>query len=470
MISFFNTLTRKVDPFIPNEPGKVKMYVCGPTVYDYIHIGNARPMIIFDCLRRYLTYRGFEVVYVQNFTDVDDKIINKAVSQGVSFESVVSTYIKEYETDARGLLVDAPTFAPRVSQNIDSIVEFIKKLIEKGHAYVSGGDVMFKTSSFKNYGKLSKMDLDSLVSGKRVELNDAKQEALDFVLWKAAKPNEPFWPSLWGNGRPGWHIECSVMASKYAAKTLDIHCGGQDLIFPHHENEIAQSECANGVKFSNYWLHNGFIRINDEKMSKSLGNFLTVRELATKFGYEVLRFLIVQAHYRSPLNFSLNLIEQCKSALDRLKNFLTSLRFAIKKSLPGQKSESLNEQLINFKTRFLCALDNDFNTADAIAVIFDIVRAMSDFVSLKVETSRQNLENILSVFCELIDVLKILDETNVEDVAIPADVLELFKQRDEARKLKDFKRADVLREKIEERGFRVEETRKGSRLIFKHEK
>ncbi len=467
MISFFNTLTRKVEPFIPNEPGRVKMYVCGPTVYDYIHIGNARPMVIFDCLRRYLVYSGFEVVYVQNFTDVDDKIINKALSQGVSFESVVSNYIDEYEIDAQGLLVDVPTVAPRVSQNIDSIIEFIKKLIEKGHAYVAGDDVMFKTSSFKNYGRLSKMDLNSLVSGKRVELNGAKREALDFVLWKAAKPGEPFWPSLWGNGRPGWHIECSVMASKYAAKTLDIHCGGQDLIFPHHENEIAQSECANGVKFANYWLHNGFIRINDEKMSKSLGNFFTVRELATKFGYEVLRFLIVQAHYRSPLNFSLDLMEQCRAALDRLKNFRNSLRFAIKKSYSGQQSESLNNQLINFKARFLNALNNDFNTADAIAVIFDFVKAMSDFASLRVETSRQNLENILNAFCELVDVLRILDETEVEDENIPADVLELFNQRDKARRSKDFQRADVLRAKIEERGYRVEETRKGSRLVAK---
>lgn len=465
-LKFFNTLTRKLEKFEPINKGVVKIYVCGPTVYDFIHIGNARPMVIFDCLRRYLTYRGFEVTYVQNFTDVDDKIIRRAEAENVDFSAVVEKFIAEYGTDAAGLGVLKPTFAPRVSQNIESIVEFIEKLVEKGCAYESGGDVFFKTSTFKTYGQLSGMDLQSLEVGKRVEANNLKQSGLDFVLWKAAKPGEPFWPSPWGNGRPGWHIECSVMASKFAAKTLDLHCGGRDLIFPHHENEIAQSESANGVKFSNFWLHNGYININSEKMSKSKGNFFTVRELATKFGYEVLRFLIIQAHYRAPINFSESLIKQSLAALDRIKTFRNNLVFAVKNAQPGDETEALKQQLLEFKSKFLEALDNDFNTADGVAVVFELIRAMADFAGLKVETSKQNLILILKLFDELVNVLGLYEIKDEAD-SIPDEVLQLFEKRKLAREAKNFELADSLRAQIEQRGFLVEETRKGSRLVLK---
>lgn len=466
-LKLFNTLTRKLEKFEPIEKGVVKIYVCGPTVYDYIHIGNARPIIIFDCLRHYLEYIGFKVTYVQNFTDVDDKIIKRANEQNSSFEAVVEKYIAEYEIDAKGLLVQKPTVAPRVSENIESIVSFVEKLMEKGCAYESGGNVFFKTANFKNYGKLSKINLQDLKFGKRVKTSEFKESELDFVLWKAAKPGEPFWSSPWGNGRPGWHIECSVMASKFAAKTLDIHCGGRDLIFPHHENEIAQSESANGVKFSNFWLHNGYININSKKMSKSDGNFFTVRELANEFGYEVLRFLLIQAHYRTPINFSKDLIMQCAAALDRVRTFRSNLSFAIKKAETGAESVSLTQELAEFKSKFLQALDDDFNTADAIAVLFDLIRAMGDFVSLKVETSKQNLILISGLFDELVGVLKLINFEGEKENEVSDEVLNLFKKRQEARVAKNFDEADRLRREIEKLGFFVEETRKGSRLIKK---
>ncbi len=468
-MKLFNTLSRNLEQFVPINNKHVNMYVCGPTVYDFIHIGNARPMVIFDCLRNYLIYRGFDVVYVQNFTDVDDKIINKAISQNVSFNEIVSRYIAEYEIDANGLLVSRPTFAPRVSENIDSIIEMISKLIAKGHAYEANGDVIFKTSSFKNYGMLSRMNLSNLQAGKRIAVDSSKETNYDFILWKSAKPNEPYWNSPWGNGRPGWHIECSVMASKFASPTLDIHCGGQDLIFPHHENEIAQSECANGVKFANYWLHNGYIEIENKKMSKSLGNFFTVRQLADKFGYEVLRFMLVQAHYRAPINFSYNLIEQNKAALNRIKNFKSNLKFAIENSTDGPIDENLNRTLFEFKAKFLDALDNDFNTADAIAVIYDLIRATNELVSLKIETSKQNLIEISKIFNELIGVLKIAEGYDQND-EIPSQVLNLFKERNLARQNKNFELADKLRSEIESLGYCVEETKKGSRLILKETK
>lgn len=465
-IKIFNTLTRKLETFCPIESGHVKIYVCGPTVYDFIHIGNARPIVIFDCFRQYLEYLGFKVTYIQNFTDVDDKIINKANEEKVNFSEITEKYITEYGIDAKGLAVKEPTVAPRVSQNIESIVEFIEKLISKGYAYESGGDVFFKTLSFQNYGQLSKIDLANLEVGKRVELSSTKRHELDFVLWKAAKPGEPFWSSPWGRGRPGWHIECSVMAGKFAAKTLDIHCGGQDLIFPHHENEIAQSETANGVKFSNFWMHNGHINVNDRKMSKSEGNFFTVRDLANEFGYEALRFMLIQAHYRAPLNFTKNLILQCAAALDRMKNFRTNLLFALDKAASGEQSSSLEQQLQGFKTRFLDALNNDFNTADAVSVVFDLIRAMSDFATLKAETSKHNLNLILNVFDELVGVLKLFETEN--SFTIPERVLQLFEQRKTARAAKNFELADCLRNEIEQLGFVVEETRKGSRLVPKN--
>lgn len=464
-MKFFNTYTRKLQNFVPVDDGKVKMYVCGPTVYDLIHIGNARPIVIFDCLRQYLVYRGFEVTYVQNFTDVDDKIIKRAIEQNVSFDEVVRKNILEYEKDVQGLRVEKPTFAPRVSENVDLIIDFIQNLINKGCAYEAAGDVIFKTESFKNYGKLSRMDLNSLNAGARIELSKIKQNKLDFVLWKAAKPNEPFWASPWGNGRPGWHIECSAMASEFAAKTLDFHCGGRDLIFPHHENEIAQSECKNGVRFANCWLHNGHITVNSKKMSKSLGNFFTVRQIADEFGYDVLRFLLVQAHYRAPISYDEGLMKQCVSALDRIKTFRQNLNFAITKSVDGVVSESLLKKLNCFKSKFFEALDFDFNTADAVAVIFELIKNMADFVSLKIETSKQNLIEILNLFEHLVGLLKIVPEEL--QVKVPQHVLELFQRRNEARKLKQFDVADSLRNEIEKLGYCVEETRKGSRLILK---
>ncbi len=369
----YNTLTREKQELIPLTPGEYKIYACGPTVYNYIHIGNARPICVFDVLRRYLEYRGNKVTFVQNFTDIDDKIIKAAQAEGTDYKGVSEKYIAEYKIDAKGLNVREATIHPRATENIDEIISIISTLIEKGYAYEAQGDVYFSPAKFSEYGKLSHQPLEDLMSGARISVGDVKREAADFALWKASKPGEPYWESPWGLGRPGWHIECSAMSRRYLGETIDIHCGGQDLIFPHHENEIAQSECCNGVPFARYWMHNGFITVDNVKMSKSEGNFFTVRDVAKQFGYEPIRMLMLSCQYRSPINYSYDSIVQCKTSLTRLHTCRDSLDFARKTASDGA-TEGLQAAFDGFVSRFNDALDDDLNTADAIGVLFDLTR------------------------------------------------------------------------------------------------
>ena len=373
-MKLFNTMSMQKEEFVPIEPGKVRMYACGPTVYNYIHVGNARPIIMFDVLRRYLEYRGYEVTFVQNFTDVDDKIIKRANEEGISSEEVAKKYIAEYFTDAHALGVREATVHPKATENIQQIIDLITTLIDKGYAYEVNGDVYYRTLKFKDYGKLSHQPIEDLQSGARIDVNDIKENPLDFALWKAAKPGEPSWDSPWGKGRPGWHIECSAMSNRYLGKTIDIHCGGSDLAFPHHENEIAQSEAANGCKFVNYWLHNGFINIDNKKMSKSLGNFFTVREAAAVYGYDCIRMFMLMSHYRSPLNYSGEILMQAKAALERLRTAKSNLEFFIANGRDGALSEAdaaFVQGLDQYREKFDAVMDDDFNTADAISVIFE---------------------------------------------------------------------------------------------------
>ena len=458
----YNTLTREKEPFETLEPGKVKMYACGPTVYNYIHIGNARPMIIFDVLRGYLEYRGYDVTFVQNFTDVDDKIINRANEEGVPAQELAQRFIAEYETDAKGLNVRPATIHPRVTENMDSILEIVQTLVEKGYAYAVNGDVYFRTHRFSEYGKLSHMPLEDLESGARIAVGEQKEDPMDFALWKAAKPGEPSWDSPWGKGRPGWHIECSAMARSYLGETIDLHCGGQDLIFPHHENEIAQSECASGQIFARYWMHNGYINVDNQKMSKSLGNFFTVREVAEKFGYEPIRFMMLQAHYRSPINYSLELIEQCKAALERLYQCKESLERARKTAPDGGISEEEKAALLRYKEAFVASMDDDLNTAEAIGAVFELVREINSHVSGQTPTSRDYVCFAGELFQELTGVLGLLYQEREEE--IPQEILQLAEQRAAARKAKDFAAADALRDEIARRGYEVRETRQGMEI------
>ena len=465
-MKIYNTLSKNLEELHTIKPNEVTMYSCGPTVYNYIHIGNARPIIIFDCFRRYLEYRGYKVKFVQNFTDIDDKIIKKANEENKPANLIAEKYIKEYEKDAFGLGVTPPSIAPKVTESIDIIIDIIKKLVDNGHAYLSDGDVYFKTESFKEYGKLSHMPIDNLLIGKRIEVNSSKQNPLDFVLWKKSKPGEPYWSSPWGNGRPGWHIECSAMAITFLGKTIDIHCGGQDLIFPHHENEIAQSECATNVQFANYWMHNGYINIDNEKMSKSKGNFFTVREVAEKHGYEPIRYLMVQAHYRTPINYTEEVIKQCKSSLNRMYTFKENLSFIINNSAKGDVSHEDQQLIQKYRNDFIKVMDNDFNTADGISVIFEFIRDMNKYVSGTIPTSKEHLELIKNLFEELTGVLGIVTHKNNNN-KISQEVLDLFEKRKIARANKDFSLADSLRNEIEELGYLVEETRQGSRIVLK---
>ena len=373
-MKIFNTMSRRKEEFISVDPNEVKIYACGPTVYNFIHIGNARPLCVFDVLRRYLEYRGYNVKFVQNFTDVDDKIIKRANEENSTFEEISEKYIKEFWTDAHGLNFKDATVHPKATENIDEIIEIIKTLEEKGYAYAVDGDVYYRTLKFKDYGKLSHQPIDDLQSGARIAVGDKKEDPLDFALWKAAKEGEPYWDSPWGKGRPGWHIECSAMNKRYLGNTIDIHCGGQDLIFPHHENEIAQSEAANGCMFSKYWMHNGYINVDNVKMSKSLGNFKTVREIADVYGYEVIRYFLISSHYRSPINYNLEIIEQCKSALERLYNCRESLDFSIKNAKTDiADDEEILALIDSRKEQFINSMDDDLNTADGIAAVFDLV-------------------------------------------------------------------------------------------------
>ena len=463
-MKIFNTLTRRKEEFVPLEEGKVKMYVCGPTVYNLIHIGNARPMIIFDTVRRYMEYKGYEVNYVSNFTDVDDKIIKKAIEEGVSAEEVSTRYIKECKKDMADMNVKPATTAPQATQEIQGMIDMIQTLIDKGYAYpAADGTVYFRVKKFKEYGKLSHKNLDDLQSGFRslkVSGEDQKEDPLDFVLWKPKKEGEPSWPSPWCDGRPGWHIECSVMSKKYLGEEIDIHAGGEDLIFPHHENEIAQSECCNGKIFARYWMHNGFLNIDNRKMSKSLGNFRTVRQIGEQYDLQVLRFFMLSAHYRSPLNFSAELMEAAKSSLERIVNAVDNLNFLIKnaKDEPMTAEEAeLFAQTDSFVKAFEDAMDDDFNTADAVAAIFELVRYSNTNADAK--KTKEYLGKIKDLIVKLADVLGLIVEKKEEILA--EDIEKLIEERQAARKAKDFARADAIRDELLEKGIILKDTREG---------
>lgn len=446
MIKIYNTLTKRKEEFKPIEPHKVRMYVCGPTVYNLIHIGNARPYIVFDTVRRYFESVGYEVNYVQNFTDVDDKIIKKANEEGRSTNEVVTQYIEETLKDVNNLNVTPATHHPRVTEEMDRIIEMIKELIEKGYAYEINGTVYFDTAAFEQYGKLSKKVLEELEAGRseRVALTEEKKNHMDFVLWKPKKEGEPYWESPWSNGRPGWHIECSAMAKRYLGDTIDIHAGGEDLVFPHHENEIAQSECANGKEFAHYWMHNAFLNIDNKKMSKSLGNFKTLRDVGEMYGYDVVRFFMLNAHYRSPLNFSAELIESAKNSLERIKNAKATLSFALEHSQIADLTEeekALLKELDDFKARFHEHMEDDFNTADAISIIFELVKFANTYA--KEGASQPFVEAVLKLFNELTDILGLIYDRkgNNEDGLSDEEIKEYIEKRTAAKKSKRFCRS-----------------------------
>ena len=455
----YNTMSRKKEELVPQQEKQVNIYACGPTVYNYIHIGNARPICAFDVLRRYLTWRGYSVKYVQNFTDVDDKIIKRANEEGITAAQVAEKYIAEYKTDAHGLNVMDADVHPRVTDTMEDIIRFVQALVDSGHAYEAEGDVYFRTSSFPEYGKLSKNSMEDLQAGARIGVDERKENALDFAVWKAAKPGEPYWESPWGKGRPGWHIECSAMSQKYLGDTLDIHCGGQDLIFPHHENEIAQSESVTGKPLANLWMHNGYINVDNKKMSKSLGNFFTAREVAEKYGYEVVRYMMVQAHYRSPINYCVELLEACKASLERLYTCRDTLDRAIANAPAGGANPESLELFEQRKQAFITAMDDDLNTADGVAVLFDLVRDLNTR-SNDAATTKDTLTAGAALFDELTGVLGLLYNRK-QGNEIPAQVQELVEARAAARKAKNFAEADRLRDEIAALGYAVKEARQG---------
>ncbi len=456
----FNTMSKTKEEFVPVDENEVKIYACGPTVYNFIHIGNARPLCVFDVLRRYLEYRGYNVKFVQNFTDIDDKIINRANEEGITFEEVSKKYIEEFWTDAHGLNFKDATIHPKATENIDEIIDIIKSLEDKGYAYAVNGDVYFRTLKFKEYGKLSHQPIEDLVSGARIAVGDIKENPLDFALWKGAKEGEPYWESPWGKGRPGWHIECSAMNRKYLGKTIDIHCGGQDLIFPHHENEIAQSECANGCTFSKYWMHNGYINVDNVKMSKSLGNFKTVREIANAYGYEVIRYFLISAHYRTPINYNLEIVEQCKASLERLYTCRESLDFAIKNAVDETSSddEKMISELLERRKQFIDAMDDDLNTADGISALFDLTKDINTKI-LDKSVSKAVCEFAAKLFDELLNVLGLLYNRKEND--LDSEIEALIEERQEARKNKDWATADGIRDELKARGIILKDTPQG---------
>jgi cysteinyl-tRNA synthetase len=456
----YNTLTRKKEELVPITPGEIKMYACGPTVYNYIHIGNARPLCIFDILRRYLEYRGYNVKFVQNFTDIDDKIIRRANEEHVDFSEISERYIKEFWTDADGLNVRHATINPKATENIDAIIQIISTLIEKGYAYEAQGDVYFSTEKFKDYGKLSHQPLEDLEAGARIMVGEVKREPMDFAVWKAAKPGEPAWDFPWGKGRPGWHIECSAMNWRYLGDTIDIHCGGQDLIFPHHENEIAQSECFTGKPFAHYWMHNGYINVDNVKMSKSLGNFFTVRDVAEKYGYEPIRYLLISAQYRSPINYSTDIIEQCIAALNRLYTCRDSLDFELKNAADAEHDgdKAIIDGFNKYREQFIAAMDDDLNTADAIASIFELVRDINTNVVGKTP-SKALVEGAIAMFDELTGVLGLVYNRKTE--TLDSDVEALIEARTNARKEKNWAEADRIRDQLKEMGIVLEDTAQG---------
>lgn len=455
-MKIFNTLTRSKDEFKPITEGEVKIYACGPTVYNYIHIGNARPLCVFDVLRRYFEWRGLKVNFVQNFTDIDDKLINKANDEGITVPEVAERFIGEFWTDAKGLNVREATVHPRATENIEQIQDIISDLIDNGYAYESQGDVYYRAKKFDGYGKLSHQPLEDLEAGasERLNVDTAKEDQMDFCLWKGAKPGEPYWESPWGKGRPGWHIECSAMAGRYLGKTIDIHCGGLDLIFPHHENEIAQSEAANGCEFAHYWMHNGFINVDNHKMSKSLNNFFTVRDVAEKFGYEPIRYFLVSSHYRSPINYSVDIIEQAKNSLERLYTCRDNIDFALKNAPDGGEIPAFIEEC---KQEFITAMEDDLNTADALAAIFVLVRDINTAIAKG--AGKATLEACADMFDQLTGVLGLV--YNRKQETLDSDIEALIEERINARKAKNFKRADEIRDQLKAMGITLEDTAQG---------
>lgn len=461
-MKIYNTMTRKKEEFIPLEEGKVKMYVCGPTVYNFIHLGNARPFTVFDTLRRYFEYRGYEVTYIQNFTDVDDKIIKRSHEEGISPEEVAEKYIKEYFIDCDGLGIKRATVHPQVTDNIENIIVFVQDLIDKGYAYEAGGDVLFRTRKFEEYGKLSHQNIEELELGARIDVDDKKEDPLDFVLWKAKKEGEPGWQSPWGEGRPGWHIECSVMSNRYLGNTIDIHAGGQDLQFPHHENEIAQSECRNGHTFARYWMHNGYINVDGEKMSKSLGNFFTVRDISEKYDLGLVRFFLLATQYRNPVNFSDTVLEQAKAGLERLTNARDNAEFILGNlddSGLRDEEKDLAAGLDKYRDRFIEAMDDDLNTADAISVIFELAKFMNTNISD--QSSKEFVQLNLDIFNELTGVLNIVNKSVEEDDSLSQKVEDLIAKRAQAKKEKNFALADQIRDELAAMGIAIEDTRQG---------
>ncbi|MGI6722282.1 MAG: cysteine--tRNA ligase [Anaerovoracaceae bacterium] len=463
-MKIYNTMTRKKEEFKPMEEGHVKMYVCGPTVYNYFHIGNARPFVVFDTMRKYLEYRGYKVDFVQNFTDVDDKIINKAREEGVTAPEISDRYIGEYFKDAAALNVEKATVHPRVSENMDDIIKFVKDLEDAGYAYEVDGDVYYSTRKFKDYGKLSKQNIDELEAGARIMIEEKKKDPLDFALWKARKePDEIAWESPWGMGRPGWHIECSTMSRKYLGDTLDIHAGGQDLTFPHHENEIAQSEAHNGKPFANYWMHNAYITIDHEKMAKSKGNFFTVRDILKDYSGEVIRFFLLSGQYRSPIDFDHDLMEQAKSSLGRMENARDNLKFLIENE-SGTMSDEEKKTLEGFdayRQKFIAAMDDDLNTADAISAVFELITAIN--TAVRGGCSREFAQKSLDILKELTYVLGLLQQE--EDESIDDDIQALVDERQEARKNKNYARADEIRDMLKEKGITLKDTPQGVQII-----
>ena len=457
-MKIYNTLTRQKEELVTLEPGVARIYACGPTVYNYIHIGNARPLCVFDVLRRYLEWRGYEVKFVQNFTDIDDKIIRRANEEGVGYQEIAARYIEEFWVDAKGLGVREATVHPKATENMEEIESLIAGLVEKGYAYrAANGDVYFRTHKFDEYGKLSHQPLDDLESGARIAVGEEKEDPMDFALWKAAKPGEPSWPSPWSDGRPGWHIECSAMARRYLGETIDIHCGGQDLIFPHHENEIAQSECCNGAPFARYWMHNGYINVDNKKMSKSLNNFFTVRDVAEQYGYEPIRFFLISSSYRSPINYNTAIIEQAKASLDRLYNCKSALEFAVGNAGEGDGDPAFAAALAPRRDQFIADMEDDLNTADAIAALFELVRDIN--VKLGAQPARADVAAASELFEELTGVLGLLYDRKTE--LLDEDIEALIEARTAARKAKNWAEADRIRDELTAKGIVLEDTPQG---------
>lgn len=462
-MKIFNSMSRQKEEFVPIQPGKVSIYACGPTVYNFIHVGNARPIILFDVLRRYFEYRGYDVTFVQNFTDVDDKIIKRANEEGITSQEVAEKYIQEYFTDAQGLGVRPATIHPKATENMQQIIDMVQTLIDKGYAYpVENGDVYYRTLKFKGYGKLSHQPIEDLQSGARIAVGEVKENPLDFALWKAAKPGEPAWDSPWGPGRPGWHIECSAMSNRYLGKTIDIHCGGEDLQFPHHENEIAQSEAANGCEFVHYWMHNGFLNIDNRKMSKSLGNFFTVREAAEAYGYETIRLFMLSAHYRSPLNYSADILHQAQNSLDRLYSAEDHLKYLAANGAEGDKNAAeaaLADTFDSYRQRFDEAMDDDFNTANAISVLFELVRAINIATADENQPTKAGAQACLDMVHEFTDVLGLLYSRKEE--SLDEKVEQMIADRQAARAAKNWAEADRIRDELKTMGIELKDTKQG---------